>query len=433
MTHSVKVYEAACRGCVNCIKSCPTEAIRVIDGLIRILPDLCIDCGECLRICTKKAIRLDEDDWGVLRSHVPLTVMADPTFYAQFGAYWHPAMVLAALADWGVDLLFEEAALAFDACAASSARILDTASQEQLPFISTYCPAVVRLIQMRFPELLGRLIPVENPLEVGAGLWRRVKGAGDLVLFSPCPAKVSMARNPLGREKSEISHVVSIRSVARNLLAAGARVSEEVPEPENRRWLTWALRGGESRHIRAFSKKDLKTIAVSGLRNTLDLLQELELGRFAGLDFVECRVCDLGCIGGVGNIESRFLASLRLAKLKTDWEIPDEEREAATAEQIQLLCRLEKPIPPKPILPLSDNLTEAMEKLKRMKEIYENLPHIDCGSCGRPSCEAMAMDIVRGEGEVTDCIFKLREEISQLAEEILSLSKTVPHTLKGRR
>jgi Na+-translocating ferredoxin:NAD+ oxidoreductase RNF subunit RnfB len=73
-----------------------------------------------------------------------------------------------------------------------------------------------------------------------------------------------------------------------------------------------------------------------------------------------------------------------------------------------------------------------MAKLKEMKAIYAQLPHIDCGSCGRPSCNAMAEDIVRGEGEITDCIFKLRDEISDLAGRIAALSKSVPHTMKGR-
>ena len=67
MSHSVKVFEAACKGCVNCLKSCPTEAIRVVNGSIRILPELCIDCGECLRTCGKKALGLEEDDWELIR------------------------------------------------------------------------------------------------------------------------------------------------------------------------------------------------------------------------------------------------------------------------------------------------------------------------------------------------------------------------------
>lgn len=74
-----------------------------------------------------------------------------------------------------------------------------------------------------------------------------------------------------------------------------------------------------------------------------------------------------------------------------------------------------------------------MNRLKQMKSIFAELPHIDCGACGRPSCKAMAEDIVREQGEITDCVFKLREGIASLANQILSLADVQPHTLKKRR
>ena len=58
-THSVMLDKELCMGCINCIKRCPTEAIRVRDGKAHILKERCIDCGECIRICphhAKKAI-----------------------------------------------------------------------------------------------------------------------------------------------------------------------------------------------------------------------------------------------------------------------------------------------------------------------------------------------------------------------------------------
>ncbi len=126
------------------------------------------------------------------------------------------------------------------------------------------------------------------------------------------------------------------------------------------------------------------------------------------------------------------MASLRLQALETPWEPTPEELETAKTLYEEDRWILDRPILPRPRLPLSDNLSEAMSKLKEMKAIHAELPHIDCGSCGRPSCKAMAEDIVRGEGEITDCIFKLREEIGDLATRIVSLSKSVPHTIKGR-
>ncbi len=437
MAHSIKISYSACHGCVNCIKSCPTEAIRVIDGSISILKDLCVDCGECLRACARKALGLDDDDWDILRAHGTVEALPDPTFFSQFGSFWYPDAAKAALAQNGIDLLVEDMEDAYDLSAYATARLIEGLSQDQLPLISTYCPSVVRLIQLQFPELLGRIIPVENPIEIAADLWRRrMKSYAPLTLFAPCPAKITLIRDPVGREPSAVQHVVSLRKVVHSLMASGVKVSTGDTNvlSSHRQFATWASRGGESRHIRSFAKRDLTVLAFSGLRNTIDLLQQLELGRLRGVDFVECRTCDLGCIGGVAVPESRFLASIRNKNIVTDWTLTEErEQQLAALYENEKIWKTREAIPSKQRLPLSDDISEAMSRLKQMKAIFAELPHIDCGACGRPSCKAMAEDIVREQGEITDCIFKLREGISSLANQIISLSDLQPHTLKRRR
>jgi len=53
--HSVALLEEKCKGCTNCIKRCPTEAIRVREGKAVINAARCIDCGECVRTCENHA------------------------------------------------------------------------------------------------------------------------------------------------------------------------------------------------------------------------------------------------------------------------------------------------------------------------------------------------------------------------------------------
>lgn len=435
MLNSVKISKEACQGCVNCIRVCPTEALRVVNGEISIIAELCVDCGECLRSCSRGALGIDENDWNRIKESSRVAVVADPVFFSQFSHYSNPNLLNDVLSSLDLKVLLDEAEEAFDLSAYATAQLIERSTKTALPLISVYCPSVLRLIQTRFPELLSRVIPVLSPLEIAASLWRmRTNSDSPITLLSPCPAKITMLRDPQGKSPSPFNYGVTIRRVARSILAEGDIISihESDEKSRNNRWLQWARRGGESRHVQAFSVKRLTVLAVSGIRNTLDILQELELGRLRGVDFIECRVCDTGCIGGVGTAESRFLAGLRLSNIESDFKIlPKEHARAEELFQTDL-WPIAKEFSPRPRLPLSNNVADAMTKLQEMKEIYNGLPHIDCGSCGRPSCQAMAEEIVRGHGEVTDCIFKLREEIETLANKIVSLSEFQPHTLKRK-
>ncbi|QIB26608.1 (Fe-S)-binding protein [Caloranaerobacter azorensis] len=55
---------------------------------------------------------------------------------------------------------------------------------------------------------------------------------------------------------------------------------------------------------------------------------------------------------------------------------------------------------------LDENIVEAIRKIEEIKKLTNLLPGLDCGSCGAPSCRALAEDIVRGYGKIEDCIFR---------------------------
>lgn len=153
------------------------------------------------------------------------------------------------------------------------------------------------------------------------------------------------------------------------------------------------------------------------------------MGLHAEVEFVEARICDTGCIGGIGNAESRFLSQRKIRSQKVRWDKTASEIEVLEKLYRARIWELQRTIEPINRLPLGEEISQAMEKLKEMNAVYAELPHIDCGACGRPSCRAMAEDIIRGRGEVEDCIFKLRKRISGLAEELLLLSRRLVHTV----
>ena len=58
-----------------------------------------------------------------------------------------------------------------------------------------------------------------------------------------------------------------------------------------------------------------------------------------------------------------------------------------------------------------------MRMMAEIQELRKTLPGIDCGACGAPTCRAFAEDVVKNNGDVSDCIFIMREKIRELYKE----------------
>jgi hypothetical protein len=371
-----------------------------------------------------------QDSWVALRKTPNLLLTADPSFYVQTGSCGRTGSLQESLDRLGFEDISDYISTAYDLAALAIARQINERRKDDLPLISTYCPAVLRLIQLSHPELIDRLVGVESPLEIGVDHWRRATGrAESVVLLAPCPAMSMLQSLPAGRAKSNFDHVIIIRQVIRNLISEGATVNElPLSFERNGRWLMWALHGGETRHIAATMGRPLTSIVATGIRNLQDLLNELELGRLGCVEYLECRMCDQGCLGGVATSESRFMSLVRLQNLNINWTLTREERERLLALYATDIWRFSEPIRPLKQKSLSDDIQQAMARLRKMNELYATLPGIDCGSCGHPSCHAMAADLARGEGEMTNCIFKLKERITDLSSRIFELCARNPET-----
>ncbi len=61
------------------------------------------------------------------------------------------------------------------------------------PMISSSCPAVVKLIQVRFPGLIEHVIKIQSPMEVAArvvkNIYTKDKKMSVFSLFHPAPEK----------------------------------------------------------------------------------------------------------------------------------------------------------------------------------------------------------------------------------------------------
>ena len=418
--HSVRLNEASCKGCTTCMRYCPTQAMRVQNGKAKIIREKCIDCGECLRRCPYRAKKVAIDGFerlGLFKHNVALVA---PAFCGQFSKTTDINVILTGLKKIGFDDVFEVARGA-EAITRKTREMLSDASLEK-PVISSACPAVVRLIAVRFPSLKDKVIPLTSPMEAAAQMARKeaVEKTGlpqeeiGIFFISPCTAKVTAVKQPLALEKSEVDGVLAVKDVYMRLAQAISSVKEvEKLSFTGKEGINWARSGGE---VKALGIKNY--IAVDGIHNVIRLLEELEDEKIKNIDFIEALACNSGCTGGPLNVENEFVANSRIRNIAEGLENAE-----PSGEGLRLLW--DKKVDYEPLSPLDKNMGEAMRKMQQMEEIYSRLPQLDCGSCGSPSCRDFAEDIVRGKAQEKDCIFRLREKIEMLAKEITELGKMI--------
>ena len=431
--HSVRLLAERCIGCVSCARHCPTEAIRVRGGKARITESRCIDCGECIRYCPNHAKTAVTDTLTDLKLYRYNIALAAPSLYAQFEKNVPVESILAGLRSLGFDKVGE---------VARGAEIASAALREHLrtpgikrPVISSACPASVRLILVKFPELIEYLSPIDAPVEIAARLARAevVRDTGmnpdsiGVWFITPCPAKMTAVLEPIGVVQSELTGTISMISIYGELLKAITNSPEKIDGPlASSEGVGWALAGGEGAGL-----DDVKVLVAHGIRNVSNVLEQVAVGKLNDVDFIECLSCAGGCIGGPLTAINRFVAEnslkQRLKMMRADEvHVPPEPIEE---RQVQLALHQGRAIEPRPALKLDDDIFVAMQKIELIDDTLKRLPGLDCGSCGSPTCRALAEDIVQGTASETDCVFRLREMVRDLAEEMVNLSTKLPPSL----
>jgi iron only hydrogenase large subunit-like protein len=432
--HSVTLDFEKCKGCTNCIKHCPMEAIRVHNGKATIMEERCIDCGECIRCCPNHAKIALTDTIEKLGDYKYRIALPAPSFFGQFKDNESLEDILKALLKIGFDDVFE-VSLAAEIVGFIVHQHLIAGTLKR-PLFSSACPAVVRLLQTKFPDLLEHVAPVLSPMEVAARLAKEeaVRKTGipyeeiGTFFISPCAAKVTEMKNPMNTRRSAVSGVIGAnllyKDVVKNLThRQGEDTGKRPLHKATKLGMAWGYVTGESKTIDFGT-----TLAVSGIHNVISLLEEIERGELQDVDFIELQACTGGCVGGPLNLQNLFVGRVRLRDLIKRYDTQEPYYDEAALQKILEQGHFEatEPIYPRKIMSLDEDVTMAFMKMERLEKITAELPGLDCGACGTPSCRALAEDIIRGIAFETDCVIHLRERVKALAEQILDLARIVP-------
>jgi anti-sigma regulatory factor (Ser/Thr protein kinase)/Na+-translocating ferredoxin:NAD+ oxidoreductase RNF subunit RnfB len=429
VTHAaraVSLYASAdrCRDCRACLAACPTQALRVRDGRPMVLEHLCIECTQCIGACTSRALTIRDvlpslDDVTV-RTEAALVV--PPALLAGFGPGYPPVRVLAAAKHLGfvgarTVSPFEEAVrqAALETAPQSGGSPVSDADNRgptddaaaPRPVILPMCPAVVNLVELKFPSLVGALGAIASPWEmVEAG------SAGErLACVVSCPSQRS---------------VLSVGEAARGDAACDAAPIECLlpealrgPLMKELTGMGAAALGPEAAATPDRAAMDDGLLVVSGIRHVMAVLEEMENGLLEDVTALEAYACEGGCFGSPLVFEDHHVSRRRWARGKAAAEAADG---AVMAEEASLAAAADAPpvrahrrrYAARPGIRLDADMAKAIQKLGRLQTTTHSLPGRDCGACGAPTCAALAEDVVMDRAGIELCPYiAVKEEVAE--------------------
>jgi Na+-translocating ferredoxin:NAD+ oxidoreductase RNF subunit RnfB len=417
----VRFDQELCTGYGACMRVCPTKAIRVKNKMAVRIVDQCIGCGECIRTCREGAVSAATAGPEVLEKNHVAIALVSPVLYAQFPGVM-PKDVLLGLRQMGfqhtIDMsyfleIFQYATEEFISRNRKS-RIAPW------PLISPVCPVVVRLIAFQFPNLLANVLPLLRPVALMA---REVKSrlvpeyiekGKDVVLYyiNPCPTKIDTSCLPPRKQPVPTEMALGINDIYPVLVKHVDQIqsADGIPFYQTRfeyetcatgNASMWAMSGGEI----ADMDTD-KSLAVSGMQETIAYLEKIEMGLFQDIEYIEFRTCREGCLGGVLTAIDKYLAKGAVQKMIKRFGLG---RRLHRENILRLYEKGEFQSEKKPtqLTRLFGAHKEALtiDSMRQIEKVMGLIKGKDCTACGAPDCRTFAEDVVRGEAALQDCLF----------------------------
>jgi len=410
-----------CRGHAACIRACPTKAIRRVDKRTVTVVGQCIGCGECIRVCDTGAVSAAAAGIGDIgRDHVAIALVS-PVLYAQFPGVM-PKDILMGLRQMGfrhtIDMsYFLEI---FHYATEEFIRRNRESNKAPWPLISPVCPVVVRQIAYQFPSLMPHVLPVLRPVALMAQevkqriipYYQESDEAVALYYINPCPTKMDPNCSN-SRQRPDIPEIaLGINEVFPELSRHVEQIkgSDAIPFDQTRfeyetcatgNASMWAMSGGE------IAEMDFdRTLAVSGLEETIAYLQKIEMGLFKDIEYIEFRTCREGCLGGVLTAIDKYLAKSAVQKMVKLFGLG----RRLTRDNILRMYekgQFQTEKSPAKLIDLygTKKASLSLESLQEIEEIMELLRDTDCAACGAPDCRTFAEDIVSGSASLQDCLW----------------------------
>ena len=401
------------------------------DGQASIVAERCISCGTCVRECPQDAKKYRNDLETVkqlLTSGNRVACSLAPAF-AGFFTDRLRRRIPSVLRLLGFSHISETAIGAFYA-AQATLKFWEARGKDQ-PLVISACPACVDYVLRYQPQYTPYIAPVVSPMVAHAKYIRRRLGDETKVVFlGPCIAKKVEAEHAEGT--GSIDAALTFEEFTQWLADEKIDIAnceesgfDDVPRGAAR---FFPLEGGCIKTAGwSGDRLDENVVAVSGIQNVHHALESCRPGQV-----IEPLFCPQGCICGPGCGSHESPAGLRHNVIEfsqkgfpRDNEKPlhvIEQESQLTAEDEQFIETLTKHY--RPAAPLKrKEITET-----QIREIYEKTgkispeDHLDCSSCGYPTCRDMAIAAVEGLATFEMCVPFFRKTAEQRIDRVIETS-----------
>ncbi len=364
-----------CIQCGDCVRMCSeTQNVGAIDFAqrgyeLKVCPAFdmplaeteCVNCGQCAAVCPTGALTIKNDvpkAWKVIYDEKKRVVaQIAPAVRVALGEEFGIGkgenvmpLIVAAMRKIGFDEVYDTSFTADLTVLEETKEFLSKLEKgDQLPLFTSCCPAWVKYVEEKHPELMSQVSTCKSPQQMFGSL---IKAYADenyqdddretvVVSIMPCTAKKAEA----GRKefftdgKQDVDIVLTTKGLADMIYESGIVFKELEPEALDMPFgvysgagLIFGVSGGVTEAVIRKVAKDkshaginnikfcgargmegikelelpledgetvLKIAVVSGLGNAEKLIRKMKAGE-AFYHFIEVMACPGGCIGGAG-------------------------------------------------------------------------------------------------------------------------------------
>ena len=290
-----------------CEKACKLDAIHMAkDGVATIDSEKCVACGSCVYQCPFGATLDVSSITDIIKTIIAsennekykVYAIVAPSIAAQF-TYAKPGQVITAINELGFYAV-EEVALGADIVAYNEAKEM----QERDFMTSSCCPAFVKYIKTKFPDMQKYISSSLSPMAETGKLIKSKDPDAKVVFIGPCTSKKNEVRDP--KVNQYVDYVMTFEEL-QAMIDSKDIIVDELPETDlshsSYYGRIFARIGGVTEAVTEAVKEqgaedfEFNPIVCDGIEKCKTALLRASKNALPN-NFIEGMVCVDGCIGG---------------------------------------------------------------------------------------------------------------------------------------